>query len=131
MKTVHVVCAIIQRDGEIFATQRGYGEFKDWWEFPGGKVEEGESEPEALVREIKEELNADIAVGPYLCQAEYDYDTFHLSMACYLCSLENGHIDLLEHEDAKWLDAQTIDSVRWLPADVIVVEAIKDAVFVD
>ena len=118
MRTIHVVAAIIRDDaGRYLATQRGYGEWKDWWEFPGGKVEEGEEEAAALKREIREELAAEISVGEKLCMVEHDYPQFHLSMACYLCRLRSAVPTLLEHEDARWLSAQELGSVRWLPAD--------------
>lgn len=126
MKTVEVVAAVIKHEDKIFATQRGYGDLAGGWEFPGGKVEAGEMPQEALVREIHEELEATISVGEFICQVEYDYPAFHLSMKCYLCSVVEGHLTLLEHSDAKWLDASTLDSVDWLPADVAVVEAIKE-----
>ena len=125
MKTVEVVAAVIKHEDKIFATQRGYGEFAGGWEFPGGKVEAGEMPQEALVREIHEELEATVSVGEFICQVEYDYPAFHLSMKCYLCSVVEGHLTLLEHSDAKWLDASTLDSVDWLPADIAVVDAIK------
>lgn len=125
LKRVEVVAAIIVRDGAVLATQRGYGEFEGWWEFPGGKVDAGETPEQALVREIREELNAPIVVGDYLCTAEHDYETFHLSMRCYVCTLANGTFELLEHHAAKWLDAEHLDEVDWLPADVQVVSAIK------
>ena len=117
MKTVKVVAAIIIHDGKVFATQRGYGEFKDGWEFPGGKIEEGETPEEALVREIKEELDTEIEVGEYLDTVEYDYPTFHLSMKCYFCTIKSGQFVLKEHEAAKWLTKDNLDSVDWLPAD--------------
>ena len=126
MKQVEVVAAIIQRDGLVYATQRGYGEWKDWWEFPGGKVEPGESREEALIREIREELTAEIKVGQQLCTVEYDYPTFHLVMHCYLCALASGQLTLLEHEAARWLSQQELDSVEWLPADKVVVEKLKE-----
>lgn len=125
MKTVEVVAAVIKHEDKIFATQRGYGDLAGGWEFPGGKVEAGEMPQEALVREIHEELEATISVGEFICQVEYDYPAFHLSMKCYLCSVVEGHLTLLEHSDAKWLDASTLDSVDWLPADIAVVDAIK------
>ena len=127
LKQVKVVAAVVVRQGQILATQRGYGDYENWWEFPGGKVESGETPEQALVREIHEELNAAIEVGDYLCTAEYDYPTFHLSMRCYLCRLVDEGFELLEHHAARWLDAATIDDVQWLPADVQVVEAIKGA----
>ena len=117
MKTVEVVAAIIRRDGRIFATQRGYGDWKDWWEFPGGKVEAGETPEQALVREIREELDTDISVDTFLCTVEYDYPKFHLTMHCYLCSLLTEALHLNEHEAARWLDKDELDAVEWLPAD--------------
>lgn len=125
MKTVQVVAAVIAHEGKIFATQRGYGEFQGGWEFPGGKVEQGETPEQALVREIKEELNATVSVESFICQVEYDYPTFHLSMGCFLCSVVDGHLTLLEHSAAKWLDKETLRSVDWLPADIEVVDAIE------
>ena len=127
MKTVKVVAAIIVKDGKVFATQRGYGDWKDYWEFPGGKVEDGETPEGALVREIREELATSINVEKYLCTVEYDYPTFHLSMRCYLCSICEGHLDLLEHEAARWLDGSELDSVGWLPADRMILPAIKES----
>ena len=126
MKTIDVVAAIIVKDSEILATQRGYGEFEGGWEFPGGKVEEGETPEQAIVREIHEELNAKIAVKDFLVQVEHDYPTFHLSMMCFICTLTDPTFQLLEHHAAKWLDPQHIDSVDWLPADIKVVNAIKE-----
>ena len=117
MKTIQVVAAIIIRNNEVFATQRGYGDWKGWWEFPGGKIEEGECPQEALKREIREELDAEIAVGELLDTVEWDYPTFHLTMHCYVCSLESENIRLNEHESATWLNRTTLDSVQWLPAD--------------
>ncbi len=127
MKTAKVVCAIIEHEGRILATERGYGEFEGGWEFPGGKVETGETPEQALVREIHEELDATIVIRHWLCDVEYDYPTFHLSMKCYVCGLPNDHLELLEHHAARWLDAKTIDSVPWLAADEQVVKAIKEA----
>ena len=112
----------------IFATQRGYGEWKDWWEFPGGKMEAGETPEEALVREVREELSAEISVDELLCTVEYDYPQFHLTMHCYLCSLVTEALHLNEHEAAKWLGKEELDSVKWLPADVKVVEEIKSKI---
>ena len=127
LKTVKVVAAVIVRDGKIFATQRGYGEYKDGWEFPGGKVESGETPQEAVVREIREELDAKIICKEFLTTVEYDYPDFHLSMDCFLAELMKGeHIKLLEHEAAKWLSSDEFDSVDWLPADVEVVRAVKE-----
>ena len=124
-KIVEVVAAIIFRDGELFATQRGYGEWKDWWEFPGGKLEAGESPEEALKREIREELSTDICIEEFLCTVEYDYPKFHLTMHCYKCSLLTEALHLNEHEAARWLTIKEIDSVRWLPADILVVKSLK------
>ena len=117
MKTVEVVAAIIRSGDVVFATQRGYGEWKDWWEWPGGKVEEGERPEQALVREIREELDAGISVDRFLCTIEWDYPAFHLTMHCYMCSLLSGTLHLNEHEAARWLDRDTLRTVRWLPAD--------------
>lgn len=125
LKRIEVVAAIIVRAGKVLATQRGYGDWEGWWEFPGGKVEAGEAPEQAIVREIHEELNAAINVGNYLCTAEYDYPTFHLSMRCYLCSLVDERFELLEHHAARWLDVAHLDDVQWLPADVQVIQAIK------
>ena len=126
MKTVNVVAAII-RDGEkVFATQRGYGEFKDGWEFPGGKVEAGETPQEALKREIEEELKTEIEVGDYLTTIEYDYPAFHLSMKCYWASIIEGKPVLLEHEAAKWLKKEDLYSVNWLPADLTIIDMIAE-----
>ena len=121
-KIVEVVAAIIFRDGELFATQRGYGEWKDWWEFPGGKMEAGESSEDALKREIREELSTDICIEEFLCTVEYDYPKFHLTMHCYICSLLTDSMHLNEHEAARWLKGNELDSVKWLPADKMVVE---------
>ena len=122
MKHIEVVAAIIRKGDKIFATQRGYGEWKDWWEFPGGKMEVGETPEEALVREIHEELSAEISVDEFLCTVEYDYPQFHLTMHCYLCSLMTDSLHLNEHEAARWLKNNELDSVKWLPADKIIVE---------
>ena len=128
LKTIKVVAAIITKDDKIFATQRGYGDFKDGWEFPGGKVEPNETPEQAIVREIKEELGADIKVTGFLTTVEHDYPDFHLSMDCFWAKLEDGtEMTLLEHEAAKWLSMDELDSVEWLPADVKVVEGIKGA----
>ena len=124
-KTVKVVAAIIIHDNKIFATQRGYGEFKDGWEFPGGKIEPGETPQEALVREIKEELDIEIEVKDFLETVEYDYPEFHLSMDCFFCVIRSGELVLKEHEAAKWLTAEKLDSVDWLPADKGLIEAIR------
>ena len=150
MKQIEVVAAIIRKDDKIFATQRGYGDFKDWWEFPGGKMEVGESPEEALKREIREELSTEISVDEFLCTVEYDYPkladgraysrsedskqalvfprstaAFHLTMHCYYCSLISEALHLNEHEAARWLAKDELDSVKWLPADVLVVNEIK------
>jgi 8-oxo-dGTP diphosphatase len=123
MKTINVVAAIIHdAQGRIFATQRGYGEWKDWWEFPGGKMEAGESSEDALKREIREELSTDICIEEFLCTVEYDYPKFHLTMHCYICSLLTEALHLNEHEDARWLKSDELGSVKWLPADKIIVE---------
>lgn len=124
MKQIEVVAAIIRKEDMIFATQRGYGEWKDWWEFPGGKMEVGETPEVALVREIREELSAEINVDEFLCTVKYDYPQFHLTMHCYLCSLMTDSLHLNEHEAAKWLTKDELNSVKWLPADLEVVERI-------
>ena len=129
MPTIQVVAAIIIRNGEVFATQRGYGEWKGWWEFPGGKIEPGECPQEALRREIKEELDADIAVGELLDTVEWDYPTFHLTMHCYVCSLESESLNLNEHSDAAWLTKETLESVQWLPADLVLLEKISKKLY--
>ena len=125
MKTIEVVAAIIIKGNEVFATQRGYGEFKGWWEFPGGKIEPGEHPQEALKREIKEELDAEISVGDLLETVEWDYPTFHLTMHCFICTLESECMHLNEHESSAWLTKETLDSVNWLPADVILLDKIQ------
>ena len=118
MKTVRVVAAIIIENGKVFATQRGYGEFKDGWEFPGGKIEPGETPEEAIVREIKEELDTEVEVIELLDTVEYDYPNFHLSMGCFICKIKSGDLVLKEHEAAKWLTKDTLGSLEWLPADM-------------
>ena len=123
MKRIEVVAAVIRQGGRIFATQRGYGEWKDWWEFPGGKIEAGETAEAALKREIREELSTEVSVDEYLCTLEYDYPTFHLTMHCYFCSLLTEALHLNEHEAARWLSRDELDSVRWLPADVQLIES--------
>ncbi len=130
MKTVRVVAAIIRRklnnsETAVFATQRGYGEFKGGWEFPGGKIEDGETPQEALVREIREELDTEIEVGDYIDTIEYDYPDFHLSMDCFWATVKSGKLTLLEHEDAKWLRKETLRSVSWLPADSTLIDEIE------
>ena len=124
-KHIEVVAAIIVRDGRIFATQRGYGEWKDWWEFPGGKIEPGESTEDALKREIREELATEIEVDELLTTVEYAYPKFHLTMHCYLCTIISGDLSLLEHEDARWLALDELDCVKWLPADKDVIEKLS------
>lgn len=130
MKTVNVVAAIIIRKDSngkkyVFATQRGYGEFKDGWEFPGGKIEEGESPEAALEREIREELATQVKVGDCIGTIEYDYPAFHLSMKCFACQVVSGKLELLEHENAAWLTKETLRSVKWLPADITVLDAVE------
>ena len=126
MKTVRVAAAIIQNENQIFATQRGYGDFKDGWEFPGGKIEPGETPEEALAREIKEELDTEIAIGKLVYVGEYDYPQFHLTMYCYFCRVISGDLVLKEHEAARWLTKDTLDSVEWLPADVDLIERLRE-----
>lgn len=127
-KIVKVVAAIIRDGDKIFATQRGYGEFKGGWEFPGGKIEENELPEQALVREIKEELETDVKVGKLIGTIEYDYPAFHLSMDCFWCEIISGDLVLKEHEAAKWLTVDELDSVGWLPADVVLVEKIREEI---
>ena len=124
MKTINVVAAILIHNNLVFACQRGYGEFKDGWEFPGGKVEAGESPEEALRREIREELEVEVNVGDLIDTIEYDYPAFHLSMKCYVCTIAGGSPHLLEHEAARWLSADQLDSVAWLPADITLIPKI-------
>ena len=131
MKTIEVVAAIIIKDGEVFATQRGYGEFKGWWEFPGGKIESGECPKDALVREIREELDAEISVGDLLETVEWDYPNFHLIMHCFVCSLTSESMYLNEHEAAAWLTKETLHSVKWLPADEGILSKIEFLISVD
>ena len=119
MKTIEVVAAIIIKDGEVFATQRGYGEFQGWWEFPGGKIERGECPKDALIREIREELDAEIEVGQLLDTVEWDYPNFHLTLRCFICNLLSESLHLNEHEAATWLNLENLRSVKWLPADEI------------
>lgn len=130
MKTIRVAAAVIKATNEkgdpmIFATQRGYGDFKGGWEFPGGKIEAGETPQEALVREIKEELETEIAVGELIDTIEYDYPTFHLSMDCFWAEIVSGDLVLKEHEAAKWLTRDELDTVEWLPADVALIEKVR------
>ena len=128
MKHIEVVAAVICKDGRILATQRGYGEWKDWWEFPGGKMEADEDPEDALKREILEELSAPIDIDRFLCTVEYDYPKFHLTMHCYLCTLASDSWTLNEHEAALWLSREELDTVKWLPADVEVIDMLRSAV---
>lgn len=125
MKTIQVVAAIIKKGNKIFATQRGYGKFKDGWEFPGGKVEPNETKEAAIIREIEEELATRISVDRFFHTVEYDYPNFHLSMDCFICSIEEGNCTLLEHESSRWLDKDHLYSVDWLPADLEIVEKLE------
>ena len=127
LKHIEVVAAVIRRGDKIFATQRGYGEFKDWWEFPGGKMEPGETPQQALVRKIREELDTEISVGSLIRTVEWDYPNFHLTMHCFWCSLASPELHLLEHEAAKWLPKDDLLSVRWLPADEGILQDIRAA----
>ena len=126
MKKIEVVAAILHRDGAYFATQRGYGEFEGMWEFPGGKIEPGESREVALKREIQEELGVDIAIENLLYTTEYDYPSFHLTMHCYLCSIASGEIELREHKSARWSRPEELGSVEWLPADKDVISRLNN-----
>ena len=128
MKTIKVVAAIIIKDGQVFATQRGYGQWQGWWEFPGGKIEEGECARAALVREIREELDAEISVGDLLETVEWDYPDFHLTMHCFVCELVSDSMHLNEHEAAAWLSGNTLHSVKWLPADEGILEKIENLI---
>lgn len=127
MKTIEVVAGVIKDGNKIFATQRGYGDFKGGWEFPGGKMEPGETPQQALARELKEELTVDVSVEDFICTVEYDYPNFHLTMHCFYCTVIGGELKLLEHEAAKWLEKENIRSVDWLPADIAVVETIENS----
>lgn len=126
MKTIEVVAAIIKHEDKIFATQRGYGEFKGFWEFPGGKMEAGETPQQALIREIGEELDTEIEVGELVKTVKYDYPQFHLTMHCFICTVISGDLVLKEHEASKWLTKDTLDSVEWLPADEVLIERLKE-----
>ena len=128
MKTIRVVAAIIIENGKVFATQRGYGDFKGGWEFPGGKIDAGETPEEALVREIKEELDTEVEVKELLDTVEYDYPNFHLSMDCFICKIKSGDLVLKEHEAAVWLPKEELDSVDWLPADITLIDKIKQVI---
>ncbi|SPT69761.1 8-oxo-dGTP diphosphatase [Anaerobiospirillum thomasii] len=125
MKTINVVAAILQDGNKIYATQRGYGKFKGFWEFPGGKIDEGECAYEALHRELLEELKIKIDIDSLFCTLDYDYDDFHLHMQCFLCTIKEGTPVLVEHQNALWLDAANLDSVTWLPADISIIEKLK------
>lgn len=124
MKSIEVVAGVIKYENKIYATQRGYGEFKDYWEFPGGKIEANETRKQALARELKEELAVDVLVEDFICTVEYDYPKFHLIMHCFFCSIVKGSLTLLEHEAAKWLSVYDLQSVNWLPADVLVAKIV-------
>ena len=126
IKTIEVVAAIIIKDNQVFATQRGYGQWQGWWEFPGGKIEPGETPEAALTREIREELNAEITVGDLLQTIEWDYPAFHLTMHCYLCTLNSDQLHLNEHSASAWLTLETLRSVNWLPADVVILDRIEE-----
>ncbi|MGN0231809.1 MAG: (deoxy)nucleoside triphosphate pyrophosphohydrolase [Muribaculaceae bacterium] len=125
MRSIEVVAAIIMDGEKIFATQRGYGEWKGWWEFPGGKIDVGESPEEALIREIREELATEIAIDSFLTTTEHDYPSFHLTMHCFICHVLNGQLTLLEHEAARWLAPRQLDEIKWLPADVTVIPMLR------
>lgn len=126
IKTIEVVAAIIIKDNQVFATQRGYGQWQGWWEFPGGKIEPGETPEAALTREIREELNAEITVGDLLQTIEWDYPAFHLTMHCYLCTLNSDQLHLNEHSASAWLTLETLRSVNWLPADLGILDEIEN-----
>lgn len=126
MKTLNVVAAIIHKDNKILATKRGYGEFINQWEFPGGKIEENETKEEALIREIKEELNVEIEITNFALDLEYQYPTFYLKMSCYDCIIKSGTPKLLEHNDARWLSKDELDDVNWIPADIAAVDYLKE-----
>ena len=125
MKLIRVVAAIIHKDGKIFATQRGYGAYKDYWEFPGGKIEAGETPEQALIREIQEELATTIQIERFMTKVEYDYPEFHLSMDCFICAIVQGKLDLLEHESACWLSPDHLRDVEWLPADLLIIDQLE------
>ncbi len=125
MKTIEVVAAVIKHDNRIFITRRGYGDFIDMWEFPGGKIEVGESREEALIREIKEELELDINISDFLTTIDYDYPNFHLTMHCFICQISGGQLNLNVHNDAKWITFDELYNQTWIPADVLVIDALK------
>lgn len=125
MKSIEVVAAIIVRDHQILATKRGYGDYENYWEFPGGKIEPGETKEAALIREIKEELEVAVSIDQYLCTIQYDYPNFHLTLHCYICSLLEDKFKLVEHLDARWLSKELLDSVNWLPADIQLIEILR------
>ena len=126
MKEIIVVAAIIQKENKILATKRGYGEFINMWEFPGGKIESGETKEQALVREIKEELNIEISVDKFAIDIEYQYPNFYLFMSCFMCSIKEGSIELLEHNDGKWITKEELNTLNWLPADIDAVNYLKE-----
>lgn len=126
MKEIKVVAAIIQKENKILATKRGYGEFINMWEFPGGKIEPGETKEQALVREIKEELNIEISVDNFAIDIEYQYPNFYLFMSCFMCSIKEGSIELLEHNDGKWITKEELNTLNWLPADIDAVNYLKE-----
>jgi 8-oxo-dGTP diphosphatase len=126
MKTIEVVAAIIKHDNKIFTTRRGYGEFENMWEFPGGKIEKGETREQALVREIKEELELDIKVSKYLTTVEYDYPSFHLTMHCFICDVCGGELHLNAHNAVKWVELEKLNELNWVPADIFVIEKLKE-----
>lgn len=126
MKTIEVVAAVIKHDNKIFTSRRNYGEFENMWEFPGGKIEEGETREESLIREIKEELELNIEVNKYLTTVEYDYPNFHLIMHCFMCTIIGGELRLNVHNDAKWTTLEELDKLNWIPADILVVEKLKE-----
>lgn len=126
MKEIKVVAAIIQKENKILATKRGYGEFINMWEFPGGKIESGETKEQALVREIKEELNIEINVDKFAIDIEYQYPNFYLFMSCFMCSIKEGSIELLEHNDGKWITKEELNTLNWLPVDIDAVNYLKE-----
>lgn len=126
MKTIEVVAAIIKHDNKTFTTRRGYGEFENMWEFPGGKIEAGETREEALIREIKEELELNIEINSYLTTVDYDYPNFHLTMHCFICSIKSGELQLNAHNDAKWMNIEELNELNWVPADILVVDKLKE-----